>query len=136
MEKNRNYYLAIVLSVLIVFVWQFFYMGPKMAAQQKLEQARQVELAKQKKEQKPVIVDANGQPVPGTEGQSVTVVTRDKALSEAKRVEIDTPALTGSINLTGARFDDLRLKKYRETIAKDSPIIKLLNPGNTADGYF
>jgi YidC/Oxa1 family membrane protein insertase len=136
MENNRNYYLAIVLSVVIVFVWQFFYMGPKMEAQQKIEEARQAELAKQKKNEKPAIVDANGQPVPGTEGQNVTVVTRDQALSEAKRVTIDTPALSGSINLTGARFDDLKLKKYHETVDKKSPIITLFNPGNTKDGYF
>jgi YidC/Oxa1 family membrane protein insertase len=136
MEKNRNYYIAIVLSVLIVFVWQFFYMGPKMEREQKAQQAQQAQLAKEKKTEKPAIVDANGQPVPGTEGQNVTVVTREQALSEAKRVTIDTPALSGSINLTGARFDDLRLKKYRETVDKNSPIITLLNPVNTHDGYF
>ncbi|MDB5523686.1 MAG: oxaA [Rhizobium sp.] len=138
MEKNRNYYLAIVLSVLIVFVWQFFYMGPKMEAQQKIEEARQTELAKQKKDtaQKPAIVDANGQPVPGIEGTQVSVVTRQEALGQAKRIEIDTPALSGSINLTGARFDDLKLKKYHETVEDSSPLITLLNPGNTHDGYF
>ncbi|MBL0371522.1 membrane protein insertase YidC [Rhizobium sp. KVB221] len=138
MEKNRNYYLAIVLSVLIVFVWQFFYMGPKMDAQQKIEQAQQAELAKQQKanKDKPVVVDASGQPVPGAEGTNIAVIDRQQALQQADRVVIDTPALSGSINLTGARFDDLQLKKYRETIDKDSPIITLLNPGNTKDGYF
>ena len=136
MENNRNYYIAIVLSVLIVFVWQFFYMGPKMEAQQKQEQARQAELAKQKKTEKPAIVDASGQPVPGTEGQNVTVVTREQALSQAKRVTIDTPALSGSINLTGATFDDLKLNKYHETVDNKSPVITLFNPANTHDGYF
>jgi YidC/Oxa1 family membrane protein insertase len=138
MEKNRNYYLAIVLSVLIVFVWQFFYMGPKMEAQQKIEEARQAELAKQQKlnPAKPAAVDATGQPIPGTEGTAVAVVTRQQALSQASRIEIDTPALSGSINLTGARFDDLKLKGYRETVAKDSPLIELLNPSNTEHGYF
>jgi YidC/Oxa1 family membrane protein insertase len=136
MEKNRNYYIAIVLSVLIVFVWQFFYMGPKMEAQQKAEKAQQAELAKEKKTEKPAIVDTNGQVIPGIDGTAVNVVTRDQALSQAQRVVIDTPALTGSINLTGARFDDLKLKKYRETIDKTSPLITLFNPGNTHDGYF
>jgi YidC/Oxa1 family membrane protein insertase len=37
MQQNRNYYIAIVLSVLIVFVWQFFYMGPKIEAQRVAE---------------------------------------------------------------------------------------------------
>jgi YidC/Oxa1 family membrane protein insertase len=135
MENNRNYYIAIVLSVLIVFVWQFFYMGPKMEREQKQQQIEQAELAKQKKSEKPAIVDDNGK-VPGTNDGAIPVVTREQALGQAKRVEIDTPALTGSINLTGARLDDLRLKKYRETVDKNSPIITLLSPGNTHDGYF
>jgi YidC/Oxa1 family membrane protein insertase len=138
MEKNRNYYLAIVLSVLIVFVWQFFYMGPKMEAQQKIEDTQRAELAKQQKliKDKPVVLDAAGQPVPGAEGTNIAMVDRQQALSQAKRVEIDTPALAGSINLTGGRFDDLRLKKYTETVDRKSPTIELLNPGNSKDGYF
>ena len=139
MQQNRNYYLAIVLSVLIVFVWQFFYMGPKMEAQRQIEEARQAELQKQQKTEqanKPVVLDSSGQPVPGTEGASTAVVTREQALAQSQRVTIDTPKLSGSINLTGARIDDLKLKGYRETVDKDSPIITLLHPGNTKDGYF
>jgi YidC/Oxa1 family membrane protein insertase len=138
MQNNRNYYIAIVLSVLIVFVWQFFYMGPKMEAQQKIEEAQQAELAKQQKlnTNKPVAVDANGQPVPGADGTNIAVIDRQQALQQAKRVIIETPDLSGSINLTGARFDDLKLRKYTETVDKNSPLIELLNPGNSKDGYF
>ena len=143
MERNRNYYLAIVFSVLIVFVWQFFYMGPKMEAERQREEARQAELAKTQKVPAAnnatpgsTTVDPSLQTVPGAEGADVAVVNRQQALSQAPRVTIDTPALTGSINLIGARLDDLKLKDYRETIDKDSPIITLLNPGNSKDGYF
>ena len=54
---------------------------------------------------------------------------------EAGRITIDTPTLTGSINMRGARFDDLKLKKYRETIDKNSDIVTLLKPSNEAGGY-
>jgi YidC/Oxa1 family membrane protein insertase len=54
---------------------------------------------------------------------------------EAGRIAIDTPTLTGSISLRGARFDDLKLKEYRETIAKDSDIVTLLKPASHPDGY-
>ena len=40
MENNRNYLIAIALSVLIVLAWQFFYMNPRIEAQQ-TEQAQQ-----------------------------------------------------------------------------------------------
>ncbi|MFM2278910.1 MAG: inner membrane protein oxaA [Pseudomonadota bacterium] len=135
MEKNRNYYIAIVFSVLIVFIWQFFYMGPKMEAERQREAAQQAELAKTKKAEQPA-ADIAAAPVPGTDGAAVAVINRDQALAEVPRVTIDTPALTGSINLIGARLDDLKLKNYRETIDKTSPIITLFSPGNTKDGYF
>jgi len=63
---------------------------------------------------------------------------RDRAivLRESPRVVINTPQLAGSINLKGARIDDLTLTAYRETIAKNSPPIRLLSPGGAPDAYF
>jgi YidC/Oxa1 family membrane protein insertase len=57
-------------------------------------------------------------------------------LAESPRVAIDTPTLKGSINLKGARIDDLILKKYGETVAKNSPPIRLLTPSGAQDAYF
>ncbi|RVP13599.1 membrane protein insertase YidC, partial [Sinorhizobium meliloti] len=78
---------------------------------------------------------APGQALPGgaipSAGES-----RDQAIGKSARVAIDTPALSGSINLTGARFDDLKLKGYRETVDPKSPVITLFSPAETADGYF
>jgi YidC/Oxa1 family membrane protein insertase len=56
--------------------------------------------------------------------------------SAAQRVAIDTPTLKGSINLKGARIDDLVLTAYKETIAKNSPPIRLLSPDGASDAYF
>ena len=39
------------------------------------------------------------------------------------RVKIDTPRLSGSISLKGARIDDLSLVQFRETVDPDSPAI-------------
>ena len=55
---------------------------------------------------------------------------------ETPRVRIDTPSLAGSINLKGARFDDLVLVRQRETIAKDSPPVRLLSPAGATGAYF
>ena len=49
---------------------------------------------------------------------------------------IDTPSLGGSINLKGGKLDDLVLKDYRETIAKDSPLIRLFSPAGPPDAYW
>lgn len=145
MEKNRNYFIAIALSVLIVIAWQFLYMNPRMEAQQRAEEAR---LAAQGNASQTVSPESPGaQTTPGSAGNlpggaasgqpgGQTAVTREQAIAKTERVEIETPALVGSINLTGARFDDLRLREYHETVSDESPIITLLSPTETADGYF
>jgi len=63
---------------------------------------------------------------------------RDRAvvLRESPRVAIDTPKLKGSINLKGARIDDIVLPTHKETIAKDSPPVRLFSPSGTSDAYF
>ncbi|HEU0066158.1 MAG TPA: membrane protein insertase YidC [Sphingomonas sp.] len=61
---------------------------------------------------------------------------RGAVLRDAPRVRIQTPALAGSINLKGGRIDDLVLTTYKETIAKNSPPIRLLSPSGAPDAYF
>ena len=78
-------------------------------------------------------------PVQSANAPAVTpTAARDRAivLTETPRVAIDTPSLKGSINLRGARIDDLELKDYNETIKKGSPLIRLLSPEGAAGSYF
>jgi YidC/Oxa1 family membrane protein insertase len=42
------------------------------------------------------------------------------------RLVIDTPNITGSLALTGAVLDDVRLKAYHETLDKNSPLVEIL----------
>src|SRR5690606_17831550 len=65
-----------------------------------------------------------------------TAVPLATALAAGNRVAIETPALSGSINLVGARIDDITLSKYRQTIKKDSPPVRLFAPGNTKAAYY
>ncbi len=59
----------------------------------------------------------------------------EAAIAGQPRVKIDTPRLHGSIALTGARFDDLTLAKYHETVDPKSPEVVLLSPPGTANPY-
>lgn len=63
---------------------------------------------------------------------------RDRAavLAGTPRVAIETPSLKGSINLKGARLDDLVLVNYDETTAKNSPQVHLLSPSGAQGAYF
>ena len=64
------------------------------------------------------------------------VLTQSQALAATPRVTIETPALSGSMSLKGARFDNLFLNNYHTEVAKTSPRIELLRPEGTADAYF
>ena len=73
-----------------------------------------------------------------SDGTSHVTQTYDRsvALSQSKRISIDTPRVSGSINTVGARLDDLLLKDYRETVDPTSPEIELLAPSGVKKGYF
>src|SRR5688572_4125310 len=118
-HNNKNFILAIVLSMAIIFGWQYFYAIPIA------EQARQETTTAQ-----PNTTTTTTAQVPGSP-TAVIPVTRDQALTTSPRLKIDTPELQGSINLTGAQLDDLHLKGYRETIDPKSPTIVLLSPAGT-----
>ena len=63
------------------------------------------------------------------------VETRETALAEQPRVKMVTPRLHGSVDLLGARLDDLTLATYHETVDPKSPEVVLLSPPGTQDPY-
>ncbi len=58
------------------------------------------------------------------------------ALRNAPRLKLLAPGVEGSVNLLGARIDDLVLRRYRETIAPNSPLVRLLEPQVDSQPYF
>ncbi|MCA1908114.1 MAG: membrane protein insertase YidC, partial [Magnetospirillum sp.] len=127
MNEQRNLFIAIALSVLILFGFQWLYPSTPPA---------------------PVATDAplttGTPPVPGSgdaaapavPGQAQAAVKdRATALANAKRVRISTPTLHGSLSLTGAKLDDLTLAGYRETTDPSSKEIELLSPAGSAHPY-
>ena len=141
MENNRNFFITIALSVLILTLWQVFYMNPRIEAQReaaKIEAGRDQDKKAAEGTTPGTAVPPQQQgaipSAPGAEGAAP--VGRDQALATTGRVKIDTPSLQGSINLTGARLDDLKLKHYRETVDANSPEIELLNPAVLPNGYY
>ena len=138
MTDNRNVILAIVLSVLVLFGWQYFVAGPQL---ERAQRQAEIEAAQQQRDTSLATPAATGTPAAGTApaaeaGGLAVFENRDAAVAASPRIAIDTPALAGSINLTGARIDDIELKKYRETVDPKSPIITLLSPGGAPGAYY
>ena len=134
-RNNNNMFLAIALSALVIFAWQYFVVGPQMKA----EQAKQAALAHQEKLHPPVSAPASPGAAPNLPSMAGTTthMSREAALKAGgERVAIDSPLLDGSIALKGGRLDDLRLKKYHETLDPKSPEIVLLAPKSTDYPYY
>ncbi len=133
--NNRNFILAIVLSIAVLIGWQVLVISPQAERNRLAEQQLQEQQAQQQ---------ANAPAQPAADGAApapdAAVPTpapdRDTAIGQTARVPIRTGAVTGSINLTGGRIDDLRLNDYRETTDPDSPTIVLLSPNTGPNGYF
>jgi YidC/Oxa1 family membrane protein insertase len=79
------------------------------------------------------------QTAPGTNaapGQAVAAPAPAAPLQAAPKLTIDAPAVAGSISLVGAKFDNLTLRYYHETISKTSPQVQLLSDGTGQKPYF
>src|ERR1700681_4491873 len=146
MTDNRNTILAVILSGLVLIAWQYFYNVPQMEKQR--AQKAQSELAKPASQPgsttTPAATPQTGAApapsanVPATNqpASAAAVVDRTTAIASTPRIKIDTPRVTGSISLKGARIDDLSLVQFRETVDPASPPIVLYSPSGTANPYY
>jgi YidC/Oxa1 family membrane protein insertase len=130
LEDRRNLIIAVLLTVLVIFGWPIvaekIFPQPPVIAKPAATAAASAATA------------ANTSPtadtsVPSAKAQALTL---SAALSNSPRVLIDTPKLKGSINLQGARIDDLLLLAHRVDLAKDSPPVRLFAPSGTKGSYF
>ncbi len=107
-----------VLSMILVLGYQYFVLGPQAKKAEKAHAA--------------AVVVAATAPVSAVQPH----LSRPAALALSPRIVIDTPRLTGSIALKGARVDDLFLKGYHESLSRTSPLVELLRPEGMANAYF
>lgn len=111
-SDTKNAVVAFVLCSAVLFGFNYF-VGPKTPVEQPSGQAETLA------------------PLP-----SAAPVDRGVALAQDQRVTFHNDWVSGSINLAGAKVDDLSLTKYKQTTEPKSPPVTLLNPQTTADAYF
>jgi YidC/Oxa1 family membrane protein insertase len=152
-ENNRNFIMAIVLSIAVLLSWQYFYNGPKTKEREALQQQQ----ASQEKVAKPGQAAPSTAPPPsaadgappkpssvpsplpaGVPSSAPTPLGtgRKAALAKSERLEIETPKLKGSISLNGARIDDLVMTRYRVTADPSSPAVTLFSPSGSANAFY
>src|ERR1700712_2598053 len=134
MTDNRNPILAVILSGLVLLGWQYFFNIPQMEKQRAAQQT-QSELAKPAPQATPGTTPQPGAAAPPSANApapaTTAIVSRDAAIAATPRLKIETPRLSGSIALKGARIDDLSLVQFRETVDPSSPAIVLYSPSGT-----
>lgn len=134
MSDQKNLIIAIVVSVAILLGFQLL-----------IEKPRQDRLREQQAIQQAQTPAAGGQApaagslpqLPGLPQQPAeAAVTREAALAGNPRVKIAGKRVIGSINLTGARIDDIVLPEYKETIKPGSQPIHLFSPAGGPQPYY
>lgn len=117
MNDQKNFFIAIFLSLAILFGFQYFFSSTP--------------------EKKPTQTTQQTASQPPSVPQVAHPKTREEALKASPhRLLIQSGSVKGSINLEGVLFDDLTLVKYHETVAPQSPEIKLLSPQNSPHAYY
>ena len=138
-DNNSNFLMAVVLSLGVLLGWQFFVVEPRLAE----ERARQLAAAEEiaafaenqgtgaSSESELRAPDITGAPtVAGTAPAPSTKPANNDAFTDSPRLKIESEQLSGSIALMGARFDDLILADYAESLAADAPRQRILRAEN------
>jgi YidC/Oxa1 family membrane protein insertase len=119
MSESKNLFLAVILSIAVLFGFNYFYERPKLAEMQS---------------QSSVQVPPAHTVAPAID--PTKLAPRKEVLDRVGRIAIETPKLKGSINLQNCRFDDLTLLNYKESTDANSPPITLLTPEGAEGAYF
>ena len=118
MENQKNLFLAIIISMAIIFGFQLLVPQP---------------------EKTPITEENNAQDLVSLDIQNTSsniLLDRDQVLEDTIRVTFDNSKIKGSINLEGGIIDDLILEEYRETLDPTSDFITYLNPLGSQDAYY
>ena len=129
MDNQRNLIFAVVLCGIMILGYDaaisYFYPAPP--------ETEQVERATTPEQRRATEIAEETGEAPSVEQQAVNL---EEALAAPQRVRIDAPRVEGSINLVGARIDDIELKDHRATVDKDSGPVQLFAPAGTPIQYF
>jgi YidC/Oxa1 family membrane protein insertase len=131
MEQNdqRNFMIAIGLMVVMMLVYNFFVLEPQ-------NRAHRAKAAAEAAQQQATQQGTNPVAAPPSRDQLVIENART-----APRVQLDGPAVNGTVWLKGARIDDVSLKGFYKTVAdkekqRKEGEIQLLSPEGANNAFY
>lgn len=143
-ESQKNYLIAAVLSTFVFLGWFYFVQKPAIDQNNNgnSENINSEQIAKnpdgtintEANTKNGAVLKDYSVDIQKDIGTGENIVPLE--ILEAGKVTINTPSLKGSISLLGTKFNNLELKKYKETQAKDSKNVELLKTGENNSAYF
>ena len=125
MSNNIRTILAAVLSMLILIIWQHYFI--KKETPHSTDKSQVIPSPKDN-ESYDVHLDDEQQ-----HNKDIQVKVK---MDAGSRIPFKNNAISGSVNLVGAKIDDLILLKYKETVEKNSCDVVLLSPADTKEVYY
>lgn len=118
---NARLIIAIVLSILVFVVWDFF-----MGAKQPVTPIKQGTQLEQTEKNKNTVKSKDTLPLQETSVKPEKV--EKKPVKPARIITVNTPLYTVAISENHGAFKRLDLKKYRKTMKPDSPLLDMISP--------
>ena len=122
---TRNLIAAASLSMLVLVIWQLYFVEPDLEAQRAEYNAAQVQ-------------DDLPSTSPDQAGTNTATLgdVAERPVDDAMRIAIETPLMKGSLTTKGARIDDVTLTAYQETLDEDADDVTLLRKISDTAPYF
>lgn len=122
-DEVKGLYLAVVASIVIIFITNYFF--PKKALPPVSEKAETVEIKAEDNKQPAETIVIDEKPL-----------DIEEVIAGENRIRILSDSLSGSIRVKGARFDELYLDKYKQTMQENSADVELFAPAKTVNPYY
>ena len=118
MNEQKNLLLAIVASLLILLVFQYFF--PNKSDIKTMDNN-----------------NINNSIENNIDSIQSKILPREEIVASDSRIFISKKSrLKGYISLKGARFDDIILKDYNKSLSKESELVTIFSPRGTSSPYF
>ena len=140
-DDLKSFYIAIILSVFAVVGVNYLFPKTTETVSQEVTEIQdnaKIEESSETAVQESLAEEQTADENKGskTEAISEIYIPVDDALKQDARLPLENDVLSGSIRLRGARFDNIQLTKYQQTLEKDSPYVELFAPAKTQEAFF
>ena len=122
-EETRGLYLAVILSIAVIFITNYFFPGEKKVIPTSADSLQLEQTLADAPNREKIVIDEKP-------------LTTEEALAKDKRITFNNANIHGSLRLKGARFDELYLSKYKTDLSENSADVELLAPSQTTLPYY